>query len=190
MRVLYDGRYLYVGARLSDSGPPRARLGRRDMDAGDSDWLRVFFDSYHDHRTAFEFAVNPAGVKTDDITSNDFFIGDRSWEPVWDVATAIDSIGWVAEMRVPFSQLRFPQRRDQLWGFQVFRWVFRKGEQSQLVFVPKNQTGYASRFAHLVGLRDIPVQAGPGGRVRATATLQTSERATTGLVKSCVRTEN
>lgn len=86
--------------------------------------------------------MNPAGVKLDDITSNDFFLGDRSWEPVWDVATVVDSLGWVAEMRIPFSQLRFPQQRDQLWGVQVFRWVLRKGEMSQLV--PKIETGDAS----------------------------------------------
>jgi len=155
--LVYDDAAIYVGLRMFDDEPAKVlrRLGRRD-DNLQSDMVYVDFDSYHDHRTAFEFAVNPAGVKTDDITSNDFFIGDRSWEPVWDVATAIDSLGWVAEMRVPFSQLRFPHRQDQLWGFQVFRWVFRKGEQSQLVFVPKNETGYASRFAHLLGLRDIP----------------------------------
>lgn len=155
--LVYDDAAIYVGLRLFDDEPTRVlrRLGRRD-DNLQSDMVYVDFDSYHDHRTAFEFAVNPAGVKTDDLTSNDFFIGDRSWEPVWDVATAIDSLGWVAEMRIPFSQLRFPQRRDQLWGFQVFRWVFRKSEMSLLAFVPKNETGYASRFAHLVGLRDIP----------------------------------
>ena len=155
--LVYDDAAIYVGLRLFDDQPARVlrRLGRRD-DHLQSDMVYVDFDSYHDHRTAFEFAVNPAGVKTDDITSNDFFIGDRSWEPVWDVATAIDSLGWVVEMRIPFSQLRFPQRRDQVWGFQVFRSVLRKNELSQLVFVPKNETGFASRFAHLVGLRDIP----------------------------------
>ena len=155
--VVYTDAAIYVGLRLFDDEPNRIlrRLGRHD-DQLQSDMVYVDFDSYHDHRTAFEFAANPAGVKTDDITSNDFFIGDRSWEPVWDVATAIDSLGWVVEMRIPFSQLRFPQVRDQLWGFQVFRSVFRKNELSQLAFVPKNETGYASRFAHLVGLRDIP----------------------------------
>jgi hypothetical protein len=155
--LVYDDAAIYVGLRLFDDEPHRILrpLGRRD-DNLQSDMVFVDFDSYHDHRTAFEFAVNPAGVKTDDITSDDFFIGDRSWEPVWDVATAIDSLGWIVEMRIPFSQLRFPQVRDQLWGFQVFRSVLRKNELSQLAFVPKNETGYASRFAHLVGLRDIP----------------------------------
>src|SRR6266568_4864130 len=155
--LLYDADAIYVGARLYDDAPAKisSRLGRRD-DNTQSDVFYVDFDSYHDHRTAFEFAVNPAGVKLDDLCSNDFFIGDRSWDPVWEVATAIDSLGWVVEMRIPFSQLRFPQVREQVWGVNFFRWVFRKNELSQWVFKKKTETGYASRFGHLVGLRDIP----------------------------------
>jgi len=155
--IVYDDAAIYVGARLYDAEPAKIsrRLGRRDDDT-QSDVFYVDFDSYHDHRTAFEFAVNPAGVKLDDLCSNDFFIGDRSWDPVWDVATAVDSLGWVVEMRIPFSQLRFPQVRDQVWGVNFFRWVFRKNQFSQWAFKLKTETGYASRFGHLVGLHDIP----------------------------------
>jgi len=155
--IVYDDAAVYLGARLYDAEPAKIsrRLGRRDDDT-QSDMFYVDFDSYHDHRTAFEFAVNPAGVKQDDICSNDFFIGDRSWDPVWDVATSVDSLGWVVEMRIPFSQLRFPQARDQVWGINFFRWVFRKNERSQWAFQRKTETGYASRFGHLVGLRAIP----------------------------------
>ena len=155
--IVYDDAAIYVGARLYDAEPSKItrRLGRRDDDT-QSDVFYVDFDSYHDHRTGFEFAVNPAGVKLDDLCSNDFFIGDRSWDPVWDVATAVDSLGWVVEMRIPFSQLRFPQVRDQVWGVNFFRWVFRKNQFSQWSFKPKTETGYASRFGHLVGLHDIP----------------------------------
>lgn len=157
VRIVYDDHAIYVGARMFDSEPHRVerRLGRRDGFL-DSDMFFVNFDSYHDHRTAFEFAVSPTGVKQDDITSNDFFFGDRSWDPVWDVQTSIDSLGWVAEMRIPFSQLRFPPGEEQLWGVQFFRNVFRKNEQSMYEFVGKTETGYASRFAHLVGIRGVP----------------------------------
>ncbi|MGH7568184.1 MAG: DUF5916 domain-containing protein [Gemmatimonadales bacterium] len=155
--IVYDDVAIYVGARLWDSEPHRVerRLSRRDGFV-ESDKFFVNFDSYHDHRSAFEFAVTPAGVKQDDITSNDFFFGDRSWDPVWDVATTVDSLGWTVEMRIPFSQLRFPPVREQLWGVQFFRTVFRKNEQTMFEFKRKDETGYASRFAHLVGLRDIP----------------------------------
>ena len=158
--IVYDATAIYVGARLYDAEPARItrRLGRRD-DSTQSDMFYVDFDSYHDHRTAFEFAVNPAGVKQDDICSNDFYLGDRSWDPVWEVTTAVDSLGWVVEMRIPFSQLRFPHVHDQVWGVNFFRWVFRKGERSQWAFQRKTEPGYASRFGHLVGLHDIVVAA-------------------------------
>src|SRR5213592_4221956 len=105
VRVLYDDDFLYVGAWLNDSGRTTARLGRRDMDPSDSDWFGVLIDSYHDHRTAFGFEVNPAGVRRDEIRTID--VDDNTWDPVWDVATSVDSAGWTAECRIPFSQLRF-----------------------------------------------------------------------------------
>lgn len=155
--IVYDDAAIYVGARLFDSEPAliERRLARRDAFTA-SDKFYANFDSYHDHRTAFEFGVSAAGVKQDDVTSNDFFFGDRSWEPVWDVATAIDSLGWIAEMRIPFSQLRFPPTRVQVWGVQFLREVFRKNELSQFEFKAKTESGYASRFAHLMGLENIP----------------------------------
>src|SRR5207249_11004696 len=66
VRVLYDGSAVYVGARLFDTAPSGIvrRLARRDASTH-SDEFRVFFDSYYDRRTAFEFIVNAAGVKTD-----------------------------------------------------------------------------------------------------------------------------
>src|SRR5438105_10460769 len=86
VRVLYNGEFLYVGARLRDSGAMRARLGRRDMDPGDSDCFKVLIDSYHDHRTAFGFEINPLGVKRDEIRTID--TDDNTWDPVWDAATS------------------------------------------------------------------------------------------------------
>src|SRR5438034_6036395 len=105
VRVVYDDDALYVGVRLHDTGHVTARLGRRDMPLGDSDWFGVMLDSYHDHRTAFGFDVNPLGVRRDEVKTID--VDDGSWDAVWEVATTVDSAGWTAEYRVPFSQLRF-----------------------------------------------------------------------------------
>ena len=89
--------------------PSRDRLvglrTRRDTDSP-SDWLKVVVDSFHDRRTAFEFGVNPAGVKEDRAWSNDGN-DDSGWDAVWDVAVSRDKDGWRAEFRIPFSQLRF-----------------------------------------------------------------------------------
>ncbi len=153
VRVLYDDTYLYVGARLADSGPVTGRLGRRDMDAGDSDWFRVFLDSYHDQRTAFGFEVNPAGVRRDEIRTID--VDDDSWDPVWDAATQVDSSGWTAEMRIPFSQLRFSGALEQVWGVQFERVIGRLNEDALSTYIPKTERGGVPLYGHLVGLRDL-----------------------------------
>src|SRR5262249_51156435 len=106
-RVAFDATTLFVKVHAFDSEPFHVRgyLTRRDGDSP-SDWIRVFVDSYHDRRTAYEFAVNPAGVKQDRYWYNDTN-RDDSWDAVWDVKVSTDESGWTAEFRIPFSQLRF-----------------------------------------------------------------------------------
>jgi hypothetical protein len=159
VRVLYDANAIYIGARLFDRDPGRIirRLGRRDAQPP-SDDFRVLLDSYHDHRTAFRFTVNAAGVKGDVLFGADGDFADASWDPVWEAAATVDSLGWTAEMRIPFSQLRFSGARDQVWGVRFVRWIQRKNEFALFPFVGKTESGFVSRFAHLVGLHDIPQQ--------------------------------
>ncbi len=157
VRVVYDAAAIYIGARLYDREPGKivSRLGRRDA-VTQSDDFRVLFDSYHDHRTAFRFVVNPAGVKGDVYFGDDGNYSDASWDPVWEVATTVDSLGWTAELRIPFTQLRFSGARDQVWGVRFVRWIQRKQEFALFPFVAKTESGFTSRFAHLLGLHDIP----------------------------------
>lgn len=153
VRVLYDDEALYVGARLDDTGPITARLGRRDMRLGDSDWFGVMLDSYHDHRTAFGFDVNPAGVQRDEVKTIED--DDNSWDAVWRVATSIDSAGWTAEYRIPFSQLRFHPDSALTWGVQFERIIGRNHEYSASTFIPKSAPGGVPAYGHLVGLHDL-----------------------------------
>jgi hypothetical protein len=153
VRVLYDDEALYLGVRLHDSAPVTTRLGRRDMSMEASDWLTVILDSYHDHRTAFGLELNPSGVRRDQTRGD---AGeDDSWDPVWQAQTSIDSAGWTAEMRIPFSQLRFNAAPAQTWGIQVERQIARKNEFAVLAFTPRSQPGGIPRFAHLAGLNDV-----------------------------------
>ena len=153
VRVVYDDTYLYVGARMQDTDAPRARLGRRDMDPGDSDWFRVFLDSYHDRRTAFGFEVNPVGVRRDETRTID--LDDNSWDPVWDVATASDATGWSAEMRIPFSQLRFANAARQVWGVQFERVIGRTNEVVHSTYIPKSERGGVPYFGTLEGIEGL-----------------------------------
>jgi hypothetical protein len=157
VRMVYDNEAVYIGARMFDSQPDRiaAQLGRRD-DLGASDYFEVAFDSYHDHLTSFLFYVNPLGVKMDLVASQDFGFGDTGWDPVWDVVTQRDSLGWTAEMRIPLSQLRFSNQETQIWGVNFFRWQKRSEEESWWSYVPQTQQGYASNFGHILGLSRLP----------------------------------
>jgi hypothetical protein len=156
IRVLYDDAALYIAARMTQRGsPPRGLLTRRDA-SSPSDLLTIALDTYHDHQTATVFSVNPAGVRSDGLASGDLRDVDSSPDPVWEAATRVDSLGWTAEIRIPLSQLRFAARPEQVWGVNVYRYVARTNETDAFVLVRQNEQGYASRFAHLVGIRDVP----------------------------------
>jgi hypothetical protein len=159
VRILFDADALYIGVRAFDRGPVTARLGRRDMPLGDSDWFGVMIDSYHDHRTAFGFDVNPAGVQRDEIKTINS--DNNSWDAVWQVSTSIDTEGWVAEYRIPFSQLRFKPGSEQTWGIQLERIIGRRNEYMVSTFIPKRETGGVPAYGHLEGITDLQ----PGGRL-------------------------
>ena len=156
--VLYDDDYLYVGARMSCPDPRhhvRASVSRRD-NPGNSERFILTLDTYHDRRTAYSFGVTATGVRTDYYHPTDGeFSRDHSWDPVWSARTARLPDGWSCEMKIPFSQLRFRNQDVQTWGIDFNRWVPAESEDDFLVYIPKNSTGWASRFPDLTGLAGI-----------------------------------
>jgi hypothetical protein len=160
VRFAFDGAALYVGARMyDDSGAAgvQTRLVRRDADLN-SDYLEVIVDPYHDHIGRLFFTVNPSGVRSDANGLGGG--GDASWDPLWEVRTTIDSLGWTAELRIPFSQLRYPQTsEEQTWGLQIWRQENRLNELSMWSWWPLTESGGPSMFGHLAGL---VIEAAPG----------------------------
>lgn len=159
VRIAYDKDALYVGARLYDRQPKliSRRLNRRDSFSAFNDVFFVLIDSYHDHRTQFALGVTAAGERRDAIITNDGAGSfDTGWDPVWEARTSIDSLGWVAEMRIPFSQLRFSGATDQVWGIQLRRDNVRAGEAVDWQWSSKAEPGSVSKYGHLVGLSGIP----------------------------------
>ncbi|HSJ65525.1 MAG TPA: DUF5916 domain-containing protein [Gemmatimonadaceae bacterium] len=159
VRVLYDEAALYVGVRLFDSAPDSiaSQLARRDASGIFSDWVHVVIDSYHDRRSGFRFTVNPHGVPKDVYHFNDGN-EDLNWDAVWQVGTTIDSLGWTAEYRIPFSQIRFSGAEPmggRVWGLQVQRDIARKEERTSWSPWSRNDAGYVSRFGQLTGLVGI-----------------------------------
>ncbi len=183
VRILYDDDNIYVGAWLWDEGEVPARLRRRDQGTPDADYFVVIFDSYHDHRTAYRFAVSAAGNHSDEILTigrggggrggrgrGGGGFSDRSWDPVIDVRTSITDDGWFVEWRIPFSQLRYRADEIQTWGLQVERKLRRKAEDTVWAFRPRNEPQVVARYGHLHGIEGIaqgkrtgtpPLQHGP-----------------------------
>jgi hypothetical protein len=161
IRILYDDAALYIAARVFDSlGAKgiRAPLARRDqlLDANGNngsfnslttDKIVVVLDPYHNHIDRAWFEINPAGVKGDQ------FDGDPSWDPIWEAATSTDSLGWTAEMRIPFSQLRFSRDSVQTWGMEVWRYADRTNEKDMWAFWKASEAGGPAYYGHLTGLR-------------------------------------
>ena len=153
--IAYDRENLYVAARCRDSRPDGIirLLGRRD-DEVDSDWFYFGIDPYYDRRSGYFFAINPAGSVMDGTLYNDEFT-DTTWDGVWESAAHADGEGWSLEMRIPFNQLRFKKAEDYLWSVNFERVIKRKNETDWYSWRPKEESGLVSRFADLVGVRDI-----------------------------------
>ncbi len=154
-RVAYDPEYLYVFIRAHDTHPDSilGRLSRRDNITA-SDQMMVLIDPYRDRRNGFEFAVNPVGVRYDAAVYND---GDEdsAWDGVWDVATSVDSLGWSAEFRIPFSQLRFSPADELSFGFGLWRRVERHTAESTWPLIRRSRPGLISQFGDLAGLAGV-----------------------------------
>ncbi|HEY8312148.1 MAG TPA: DUF5916 domain-containing protein, partial [Gemmatimonadaceae bacterium] len=164
IRIMYDDKALYIGARVYDSlgaAGIRAPLARRDQlldgngnngafNSLTTDKIVVSFDPYHNHIDQALFEINPSGVKGDQ------FDGDPSWDPIWEAATHVDSLGWTAEMRIPFSQLRFSRDSVQTWGLEVWRYADRVNEKDMWAFWKASESGGPPYYGHLTGLRIAP----------------------------------
>jgi hypothetical protein len=157
-KIIYDDKYLYVAFRAFDSEPERIvrRLSRRDGFVGDR--ANILFDSYNDQRTGFMFTVTAAGVKGDEIVTRNGDNFDDSWNPIWYTNAVIDDQGWTAEMKIPFSQLRFGKGPQQEWGLNFGRQNFRLNEFSLWQRIPVDAAGFVSESGVLKGLDNLEPQ--------------------------------
>lgn len=154
-KIVYDDRNIYVAIRCLDPEPDKIvqRMSRRDGFEGD--WVEINIDSYHDQRTAFSFTISAAGVKGDEICSQDGQNWDKSWNPIWRAKSHVDAEGWTAEMEIPLSQLRFDDQEEQIWGLQLTRRDFRNDSRSNWQYIPQNSGYWVSGFGELHGIDNI-----------------------------------
>jgi len=157
-KILYDAKNLYVLFKNLDPEPDKIvkRMSRRD--GFDGDWVEINIDSYYDKRTAFSFTSSVSGVKGDEYVSNNGNNWDSNWDPIWYLRTSINDEGWMAEIRIPLSQLRFANKEEHVWGLQFTRRFFRNEERSSWQYIPQDASGWVHLFGQLKGIKGIKPQ--------------------------------
>jgi hypothetical protein len=152
LKVAYDAHNFYVFIRAFDAHPDSILklLARRDIRTA-SDQLKIIIDSYHDRRTGYEFAVNPAGVKRDYAVYDDGN-EDDAWDGVWEAGTQVDSLGWTAEFRIPLSQMRYAPGPTNTFGFGVWRDIDRYTERVSWPLYRVTRPGLMSQLGEITGL--------------------------------------
>ena len=155
VKILYDDKYLYFALICYDNEPGKMSpiLGRRDENNGDM--AGIALDSYNDNQTAFEFNVTAAGQKVDLLHMGEYG-WDFNWNAVWDGKSSVGDTAWYAEMRVPFTQLRFADVDEHVWGMHIWRWIYRLKEESQWKLIPIDAPAMVYIFGELRGIKDIP----------------------------------
>jgi len=154
-KICFDDVNMYIAIKAYDSSPDSItnRMSRRDN--GEGDIVFIGFDSYHDLRTLFVYGVSSAGVRFDMIMSNDGQNEDTTWDPIWLAKTNIHDWGWAAELKIPFTQMRFKKSSDEVWGMIVARQIFRHQEMSFWPAIPRDAPGIVHLIGELGGLEGV-----------------------------------
>ena len=193
VRIVSDGEAVYVAAWMYDREPHSIVSGEkiRDVALENSDYFAVVFDTYHDRQNGFVFATTPAGIEYDGQVAKEGEGGgvqqanqnraaagsmggfNINWDANWTVRTSVDSLGWYAEMRIPYSTLRYAGGSRQTWGLNIARGIRRKGEDAYWAFIPRQFSIYRLSRAGTLELTQLPATVTPyvlGGSSRAFAT--------------------
>jgi len=178
VRIITDGKALYVGAWLYDRDGAGIVRGERvrDGDISKSDYFGILLDTYHDRQNGFVFTTTPAGIEYDAqvvsegegggiqlpgqtrATAGSLGGFNLNWDGTWTVATSVDSLGWYAEFRIPFTTLRYGSGEAQTWGLNLVRSIRRKSEEAFWSFIPRQfSLMKISRAGTLEGLQ-VPSQ--------------------------------
>jgi len=155
VKVTYSDFAIYIAAINYDNAPDSilTEVGLRDQWYKNADRFGVGIDTYKNGQNAFYFTVSAAGVQSD------FFIvgekWDRQWDAVWNSAVDITDDGWIVEIEIPYSALRFPKKDEQEWGINFMREIRRNREESYWKRIDNSRNGFVNQFGQLVGINNV-----------------------------------
>ena len=156
VRFAYDDEALYICAVMYDLHPDSIcrEMGRRDqVESLNTDYLSFDILPYNDQMNMYEFKVTPIGLQNDCKYSE---IGtDITWDAVWKSAATINDSGWVAELEIPWSALRFPRIVNQVWGINMWRNFHRRQNFSTWSYVDNTTSEIFKYYGDLIGISNI-----------------------------------
>ncbi len=155
IRVMYDDVAIYIGAMMFDTAPDSilTELGFRDSEDLNADYILFEISPFNDGLNASQFGLTASGVQYDAKSYSDD--ADEGWDAVWESKVQLLDNGWSAELKIPYSALRFPETATQTWGFNAERSIRRKREIDTWNFINKKISGKTKQAGELTGLHNI-----------------------------------
>jgi len=157
--LTYDDRYFYAGFEFSDPDPSRIRAPYSDRDdiSESIDYGGVVLDTRNDGRTGILFLATPRGIQYDAVQDDAAGMENSSPDFYWDSSGRITKDGWVLEIRIPFSSLRYSGGASQTWGIMLFRNYPRDFRyQFYSTRLPRGGSCFICRENVLTGLEGLP----------------------------------
>lgn len=153
--VLYNDDALYIGAKMYDTAPDSIlrEFAQRDNDYMNADYFSVSLLPFNDGQNEYLFTVSAANIQSDVRSSGNFT--DYNWNAVWESEVSISHDGWICEIRIPYSAIRFPDGKNAPWGINFWRSIRRNRELSSWNFVDNSLGGKTMQSGELIGVVDV-----------------------------------
>ena len=121
--IAYDSEHLFVAFHCFN--PPgssvNSKINRRDGNMDQDNAVTLYLDTFHTRRDCYYFSTNSLGTQVDGRIGEDGRANDKNWDCIWQVTSREDSLGWTAEMKIPVSEIRFPEGKGHVWGINFRR---------------------------------------------------------------------
>src|SRR5690606_11664677 len=154
VKMSYDDSAIYIGAYLYDNPADIMKQMTSRDNFGQSDFFLVVFNPNNDAQNDIELAVFPTGTQADAIASPSNG-EDFGCNAVWHSAVKIVDDGWIVEMKIPYSVLRFANQEKPTWGLQFHRQFRRTREQYTWNPVDLTKGNIGLYHGEMVGLENI-----------------------------------
>jgi len=153
VKICYDSKNIYFGIMMYDNSPDSIlrELTKRD-NLGNTDAFIVYINPFNDGQIEYQLIITAAGVQGDAKISPS--TNDPAWNAVWKSSVKINEKGWIAELAIPFSQLRFPNN-NKAWAINMQRTIKRYREDYIWNPVNVDYSNMAIQAGLLQGIKDV-----------------------------------